>query len=149
MCALSTENWRVPASQAARLVILAANGPVVFEFGCHSASARRKIILKELGIRRMSVLVEPPFKKGAAQCAGRFSSLFAVVGLAIVAVAPGQPHAVNLTSLVSFCALANCADGEIPSGGPIGDADRGIYSGGDPVDVAQDLGAASRASKCI
>jgi hypothetical protein len=40
----------VPALQAERSVILAGNGPVVIEFSCRSASARRKISLKEPGI---------------------------------------------------------------------------------------------------
>jgi len=45
-------------------------------------------------------------------------SLAAVMGLAIVAVAPGQSHAANLTPLVSF----NGADGANPDARLIIDA---------------------------
>jgi uncharacterized repeat protein (TIGR03803 family) len=55
------------------------------------------------------------------------SLLLAVVGLAIVAVAPGQSRAANLTTLVSFCALANCADGTRPRGGLIADAAGNLF----------------------
>jgi hypothetical protein len=48
-------NRRVPALQAEHPVILAADGLVVIEFRCRSASARSKISLKEPGIRGMSI----------------------------------------------------------------------------------------------
>ena len=51
------------------------------------------------------------------------SFLSAVLGLAIVAAAPGQSRAANLTTLVSFCALANCADGVHPEANLVTDAD--------------------------
>ena len=44
--------------------------------------------------------------------------LFAMMGLAIVAVTPSQSHAANLTPLVSF----NSADGSNPRGKLIADA---------------------------
>jgi hypothetical protein len=44
------------------------------------------------------------------------SSLVAVVGLAIVAVVPGQSHAASLMTLVSCCSLPDCADGREPAG---------------------------------
>jgi hypothetical protein len=55
------------------------------------------------------------------------SSLLAVVGLAIVAVAPSQSRAASLTSLVSFCARANCADGQSPNAGLIADANGNLF----------------------
>ena len=55
------------------------------------------------------------------------SSFLALVGLAIVAVAPSQSRAADLTTLVSFCALANCADGRSPFAGLIADADGNLF----------------------
>ena len=49
------------------------------------------------------------------------------MGLAIVVAAPGQSQAANLTSLVSFCTLTNCADGLGPGGGLIADADGNLF----------------------
>jgi hypothetical protein len=43
------------------------------------------------------------------------SWLLAGVGVAAVTVAPAESYAANLTTLVSFCALANCADGSNPA----------------------------------
>jgi hypothetical protein len=40
----------------------------------------------------------------------------------MVAVAPGQSRAANLTTLVSFCSLPNCADGREPLAALIADA---------------------------
>jgi uncharacterized repeat protein (TIGR03803 family) len=54
-------------------------------------------------------------------------SFLASVGLAIVVAAPGQSQAANLTSLVSFCTLTNCADGLGPGGGLIADADGNLF----------------------
>ena len=47
--------------------------------------------------------------------------------IAAFAAAPGQSCAANLTTLVSFCALANCADGDLPSGRLIADADGNLF----------------------
>jgi hypothetical protein len=55
------------------------------------------------------------------------SSLLAVVGLAIVAVAAGQSQAANLTTLYSFCALANCADGSHPAAALLADAKGNLF----------------------
>jgi uncharacterized repeat protein (TIGR03803 family) len=55
------------------------------------------------------------------------SSVLAVLSFAIMAIAPAQPRAANLTSLVSFCALANCADGANPQGGLIADAKGNLF----------------------
>ena len=58
------------------------------------------------------------------------SSLFAVMSLAIVAVSPGgQPRAAapTLVTLVSFCVLANCADGSVPHPGLILDAQGNLF----------------------
>src|SRR5437868_4602463 len=55
------------------------------------------------------------------------SSLLGVVGLAILAVAPGQSLAANLTTLYSFCSLANCADGAAPTAGLIADANSNLF----------------------
>jgi uncharacterized repeat protein (TIGR03803 family) len=54
------------------------------------------------------------------------SSLFAVVVLAIAA-APAQSLAANLTTLVSFCALANCADGVHPEARLVADDDGNLF----------------------
>ena len=40
----------------------------------------------------------------------------------IIALASGQPHAADLTRLVSFCTLTNCPDGENPYAGLYADA---------------------------
>jgi len=53
----------------------------------------------------------------------RFSALLAVLGLAIVAVAPSQSHGANLTPLVSF----NGADGSNPHGKLISDAHGNLF----------------------
>src|SRR5215831_159594 len=58
---------------------------------------------------------------------GLVSSLLAVIGLAIVAVAPGQSHAANLMPLISFCSQTNCADGAFPEAGLIADADGNLF----------------------
>jgi uncharacterized repeat protein (TIGR03803 family) len=50
-----------------------------------------------------------------------------LLAIAAFAVPPGEPRAANLTSLVSFCALTNCADGLGPSGGLIADADGNVF----------------------
>ena len=55
------------------------------------------------------------------------SWLLAVVGLAIVAVTPSQSRAANLETLYSFCALANCADGQGPGSGLIFDTDGNLF----------------------
>ena len=55
------------------------------------------------------------------------SSFVAVIGLAIVAAVPGQLRAANLTTLVSFCALTNCTDGDTPYGGLIADAHGNLF----------------------
>jgi hypothetical protein len=55
------------------------------------------------------------------------SSLLAVVGLAIVAVAPGGSLAANLTTLVTFCSFPNCADGSFPVAGLIADANGNLF----------------------
>jgi uncharacterized repeat protein (TIGR03803 family) len=55
------------------------------------------------------------------------SSLLAVTGLAIVAVAPGQSRAANLMALVSFCTLAKCANGANPGSGVIADAKGNLF----------------------
>jgi hypothetical protein len=58
------------------------------------------------------------------------SSLVAVIGLAIVAVAPGQARAANLTTLYSFCSVGaapNCADGWDPQAGLIADAKGNLF----------------------
>jgi uncharacterized repeat protein (TIGR03803 family) len=55
------------------------------------------------------------------------SWLVAVIGLAIVAVAPGQSRAANLTTLVNFCSLPNCADGSSPQAGLIADAKGNLF----------------------
>ena len=57
----------------------------------------------------------------------RTVSPLAVVGLAIVAAAPVQSRAADLTTLYSFCALASCADGSRPDGGLIADADGNLF----------------------
>jgi len=53
------------------------------------------------------------------------SSLLAVVGLAIVAVAPAR--SANLTTLVTFCMLPNCADGSGPEASLIADANGNLF----------------------
>ena len=58
----------------------------------------------------------------------RVSSLLTLVGLAIVAAAPGQSRAADLTTLVSFCALPNCADGFHPASSLIADAHRNLFA---------------------
>jgi len=55
------------------------------------------------------------------------SSLLAVMGLAVVAVAPGQSRAASLETLVSFCALPDCADGVAPNA-LIVDANGNLFS---------------------
>jgi uncharacterized repeat protein (TIGR03803 family) len=56
------------------------------------------------------------------------ASMFTVMGLAIVAAVPGQSRAANLTTLVSFCALPNCADGQFPyTGSLIADANGDLF----------------------
>ena len=57
----------------------------------------------------------------------RMVSSLAVVGLAIVAVAPGQSRAASLTTLVSFCSLFSCVDGANPRGGLIADANGNLF----------------------
>jgi uncharacterized repeat protein (TIGR03803 family) len=57
----------------------------------------------------------------------RVSSLLAVVDLTIVALAPGQSRAANLTTLVSFCSLANCTDGQLSFAGLIIDANGNLF----------------------
>jgi uncharacterized repeat protein (TIGR03803 family) len=54
-------------------------------------------------------------------------SALALLCLATMTVAPGQSRAANLTTLVSFCALANCADGANPRGGLIADAKDNLF----------------------
>jgi uncharacterized repeat protein (TIGR03803 family) len=59
-------------------------------------------------------------------------SWLAIVGLAMVAIAPGQSRAADLTTLYSFCSLANCTDGAHPptdgaSGGLLADADGNLF----------------------
>src|SRR5271155_4649881 len=54
----------------------------------------------------------------------------AILGLALVAVSPGQSRAGSASApqaLVSFCALANCADGSIPMAGLIADAHGNLF----------------------
>ena len=53
----------------------------------------------------------------------KFSALLAVLGLAIVAVAPSQSHGANLTPLVSFSG----ADGSNPQGKLISDAQGNLF----------------------
>jgi hypothetical protein len=55
------------------------------------------------------------------------SSLLVVLGLAIAAAASGQSRAASLETLVSFCALANCADGANPSDRLIADARGNLF----------------------
>jgi uncharacterized repeat protein (TIGR03803 family) len=55
------------------------------------------------------------------------ASLLAVTGLVVVVVAPGPSCAADLTTLVSFCALANCADGAAPAASLIADADGNLF----------------------
>jgi uncharacterized repeat protein (TIGR03803 family) len=55
------------------------------------------------------------------------SLLAAGVCLAIVGVASGQSCAADLTTLVSFCSLANCADGDFPIAGLIADANGNLF----------------------
>jgi uncharacterized repeat protein (TIGR03803 family) len=50
-----------------------------------------------------------------------------LLAIAAFAAAPGQSRAHNLTTLVSFCALANCADGDLPSGRLIADAEGNLF----------------------
>ena len=57
----------------------------------------------------------------------RMVSSLAVVGLAIVAVAPGQSRAASLTTLVSFCSLFSCVDGANPRAGLIADANGNLF----------------------
>ena len=54
----------------------------------------------------------------------RICWVLAIVAFALV---PGHPRAANLTALVSFCALANCADGMTPKGGVIADAHGNLF----------------------
>ena len=54
------------------------------------------------------------------------SSPLALVGLAVVAIAPGQSRAANLTTLVSFRALPNCAGGYGPAA-VIADANANLF----------------------
>ena len=54
----------------------------------------------------------------------RICWVLAIVAFALV---PGHPRAANLTALVSFCALANCADGMTPQGGVIADAHGNLF----------------------
>ena len=54
----------------------------------------------------------------------RICWVLAIVAFALV---PGHPRAANLTALVSFCALANCADGSFPVAGLIADANRNLF----------------------
>jgi hypothetical protein len=51
----------------------------------------------------------------------------AILGLALVAVAPIQSRAWTPQALVSFCALANCADGAGPKAGLIADANGNLF----------------------
>jgi uncharacterized repeat protein (TIGR03803 family) len=53
--------------------------------------------------------------------------LFAVMGLAMVTVAPGQSRAANLMPLYSFCALPNCADGGHPIAALLADANGNLF----------------------
>jgi uncharacterized repeat protein (TIGR03803 family) len=55
------------------------------------------------------------------------TSLLAVMGLAIVAAAPGQSRPADLTTLVSFCSLPNCTDGANPQAGLIADASGNLF----------------------
>jgi uncharacterized repeat protein (TIGR03803 family) len=55
------------------------------------------------------------------------SLLAAGIGLAIVGVASDQSRAADLTTLVSFCSLANCADGDFPIAGLIADANGNLF----------------------
>jgi uncharacterized repeat protein (TIGR03803 family) len=57
------------------------------------------------------------------------SSSMAVVALVIMAVAPPQLRAADLTTLVSFCAAGfpNCVDGDNPHGSLIADADGNLF----------------------
>ena len=54
----------------------------------------------------------------------RISGLLAI---AAFAAAPGQSRAANLTTLVSFCALTNCTDGDTPYAGLIADANGNLF----------------------
>ena len=58
----------------------------------------------------------------------RICWVLAIVAFALV---PGHPRAANLTALVSFCALANCADGLNPVGGLIADAHGNLFGATD------------------
>lgn len=49
------------------------------------------------------------------------------LGFAVLALAPGQSRAANLTALVSFCAQPNCADGRLPVAGLIADANGNLF----------------------
>jgi uncharacterized repeat protein (TIGR03803 family) len=51
----------------------------------------------------------------------------ALLAITAFAVAPDQSSAANLTTLVSFCALANCVDGDLPSGRLIADAEGNLF----------------------
>ena len=56
------------------------------------------------------------------------STVLWLLGLAMVAVAPSQSHAADLTTLVSFCAGGiPCADGAEPSAGLIADAKGNLF----------------------
>jgi uncharacterized repeat protein (TIGR03803 family) len=50
-----------------------------------------------------------------------------LIALAAFVTMPGQPHAANLTPLVSFCAEANCADGAFPRAGLTADSDGNLF----------------------
>ena len=54
----------------------------------------------------------------------RICWVLAIVAFALV---PGHPRAANLTALVSFCALANCADGLTPGAALIADAEGNLF----------------------
>jgi len=55
------------------------------------------------------------------------SVLVAATCLALVAIAPGQSRATDLTTLVSFCSSANCVDGSNPAGKLVADENGNLF----------------------
>src|SRR5271155_1309770 len=74
----------------------------------------------------------------------------AILGLALVAVSPGQSRAGSASApeaLVSFCALANCADGSRPQAGLIADANGNLFGTTDDGGGARNAGTVFEIAK--